>query len=287
MIVRLATRRSALALAQTAWVAASLRNAHPGLEVEHLEVESAGDHDRASPIARLTEVGAFVTALQEAVLAGRADAAVHSLKDLPTRPTPGLVLVAIPAREDPRDVLVSGGQTLAGLPAGARVGTGSPRRSAQVRLARPDVAVVPIRGNVDTRLKRVAPGDLDGVVLAAAGLRRLGRSGAVTEYLDPHRHVPCPGQGALAIEAREDDARLAELGAAVHHPATAAATGAERDWLHEIGVGCRSAAGAFAEAVGETHTLACFLDDERGPRHFCVRGAPGELAWAALAADRP
>jgi hydroxymethylbilane synthase len=203
--LRVATRRSALAKAQSADVGRRLA-ALLGQELELVEVTTVGDLD-SSPLSQIGGTGVFVTAVRQAVLDGAADVAVHSLKDLPTTPDARLVLAAVPAREDPRDVLVSrGGATLADLPPGARVGTGSPRRRAQLAVARPDLEILDLRGNVDTRLARVLggpgapPPDLDAIVLAAAGLARLGRSEVISEHLDPDLFVPAPGQGALAVE---------------------------------------------------------------------------------------
>jgi hydroxymethylbilane synthase len=211
--LRLGTRASALALSQSEQVAARLRAL--GFEVELVRIRTEGDRIRGS-LARIGGTGVFVTALREALLDGDCDVAVHSLKDLPTAPAAGIALAAVPEREDPRDVLCArDGLTLETLPQGARLGTGSPRRAAQLRLVRPDLEVVDIRGNVDTRLGRVAggPDGLDGVVLARAGLVRLGRLDAVTQVLEPDIVTPAPGQGALAVECRaEDDGASAEDG---------------------------------------------------------------------------
>ena len=205
--LRVATRRSALALAQSQAIGGRLA-ALTGRRLELVEVTTQGDLDRG-PLARIGGAGVFVAAVREAVADGRADVAVHSLKDLPTAPDPRLELAAVPAREDPRDALVArAGARLADLPSGARVGTGSPRRAAQLAAIRPDLDVVELRGNVDSRLGRVLGGradaepDLDAVVLATAGLTRLGRADQITEHLDPEQFVPAPGQGALAVEAR-------------------------------------------------------------------------------------
>ena len=205
--LRVATRRSARALAQSQAIGGRLA-ALTGRRLELVEVTTQGDLDRG-PLARIGGAGVFVAAVREAVADGRADVAVHSLKDLPTAPDPRLELAAVPAREDPRDALVArAGARLADLPSGARVGTGSPRRAAQLAAIRPDLDVVELRGNVDSRLGRVLGGradaepDLDAVVLATAGLTRLGRADQITEHLDPEQFVPAPGQGALAVEAR-------------------------------------------------------------------------------------
>src|SRR5207342_1845701 len=202
--IRLGTRASLLALTQSRWVAERLSVA-VGREVELVEVTTTGDRDDA-PLAQLGGTGVFVSALREALLDGRIDVAVHSLKDLPTGPAAGLALAAVPLREDPRDVVVArDGLTLGELPAGARIGTGSPRRTAQLLALGLGFDVVAIRGNVDTRIRKVSAGEVDAVVLARAGLARLGRMDEVTEVLDPLQMLPAPGQGALAVECRADD----------------------------------------------------------------------------------
>jgi hydroxymethylbilane synthase len=222
----LGTRGSALALAQSSIVAGALHKA-TGRTVELVEIATAGDRSGA-PIASLG-VGVFVSALREALTAKEIDFAVHSYKDLPTAEGAGLYIAAVPLREDPRDVLVArDGLTLTELPDGARIGTGAVRRIAQLAALGRDLECVPIRGNVDTRLRKVADGELDGVVLARAGLTRLGRAAEATEILDPMLMLPAPAQGALAVECRDDDGELRELLAALDHPGTRAAVTAER-----------------------------------------------------------
>lgn len=257
--IRLATRRSALALAQSRDVADRI-SLLTGRPVELVEVTTRGDVDPA-PLAQIGGTGVFVAAVRQALVDGLADVAVHSLKDLPTAPDERLALAAVPRREDPRDVLVSrDGAGLADLRPGARIGTGSPRRRAQIAAARPDVQVVDLRGNVDSRLARVA-GDadaascLDAIVLAAAGLARLGRSTSITEFLDPDLVVPAPGQGALAVEVRADLAEadpgapgaLTQALRALDDPPTRAAVTAERTLLATLGAGCSAPVGALAQ----------------------------------------
>lgn len=248
--LRLGTRRSALALAQSTTVADAIRR--QGQQVELVEVVTEGDRSSAA-ISTMGGTGVFVTELRRQLLDGRIDLAVHSLKDLPTQPADGLVVVARPTREDPRDALVSReGVTLAELASGSRVGTGSPRRTAQLRALGLGLEVVAIRGNVDTRLRRVDDGDLDAVVVAAAGLTRLGRLDAASELLDPGQMLPAPGQGALAIECRADDDALLAALAALDDPATRAATIAERTLLAALEAGCTAPVGALADvAVGD------------------------------------
>ncbi len=243
--LRLGTRASALATAQSGQVAAAL-SAAAGVAVELVPVTTHGDTSTAS-LAQIGGTGVFVSALRDALLDGRVDLAVHSLKDLPTAPAERLALAAVPPREDPRDALVArDGLTLLGLPPGARVGTGSPRRAAQLRALGRDLDVVDVRGNVDTRLGRVAPGDLDAVVLAAAGLARLGRTAVVTELIDPDQMLPAPGQGALAVEVRADRADLLAALAPLDDPGTRAAVTAERAVLAGLEAGCSAPVGALA-----------------------------------------
>jgi hydroxymethylbilane synthase len=291
MTFRLGTRGSALALAQSGYVAAA-RRAATGQEVELVEITTAGDRSSA-PVASLG-VGVFVSALREALLAKEIDFAVHSYKDLPTAPGEGLYIAAVPPRADPRDVLVArDGLTLAELPDGARLGTGAVRRIAQINALGRNLQCVPIRGNVDTRLRKVADGELDGVVLARAGLTRLGRGGEATEILDPLLMLPAPAQGALAVECRADDGELLELLAALDDPGTRAAVTAERALLAELEAGCSAPVAALADIaagdVGDEIYLrgAVFSPDGR----FGVRlSGTGTLAEAdqvgrRLAAD--
>jgi hydroxymethylbilane synthase len=250
MTLRLGTRGSALALAQSGLVADALRTA-TGQAVELVEISTAGDRSTA-PVASLG-VGVFVSALREAVLAKDIDFAVHSYKDLPTAPGEGLHIAAVPPRADPRDVLVArDGLTLAELPEGARLGTGAVRRIAQINALGRNLTCVPIRGNVDTRLRKVADGELDAVVLARAGLTRLGRGVEATEILDPLLMLPAPAQGALAVECRDDDGELLELLAALDDPGTRAAVTAERALLAELEAGCSAPVAALADiATGD------------------------------------
>jgi hydroxymethylbilane synthase len=246
--IRVATRASALARTQSGLVADAVR-AHSGREVVLVEVTTHGDADRTTPLASFGGVGVFVGAVRDAVLRGDADLAVHSLKDLPTGDADGLRIAAIPPREDPRDVLVArDGLTVQTLPAGATVGTGSPRRVAQLLALRPDLDVVAVRGNVDTRVGKVADGTLDAVVLAHAGLARLGRLDAVSQVLEPDLMLPAPGQGALAVECRdvEDDVALLDALRALDDDATRVAVTAERSLLAALEAGCSAPVGALA-----------------------------------------
>jgi hydroxymethylbilane synthase len=277
--LRLATRASALALAQSRLVADGLRAAWPDLHVELVTVVTEGDRRRDVPAAALGGKGIFTAAVQQAVLDGRADLAVHSAKDLPAAQVPGLVVAAVPEREDPRDVLLArrrlGG--LDDLPAGARVGTGSPRRVALLHWLRPGLEVVPLRGNVDSRVRKVHAGELDAVVLAAAGLRRLGLAGEAVP-LDPETFTPAPGQGCLAVEARQDDTRaLGLLGALTHRPSRVALRG-ERAFLRRLGGSCTLPAGALLRRAGDALEIQGFLSglDGKGLVRERLRGPAGD-----------
>jgi len=253
--LRLGTRASQLARTQSQAVADAL-TAAGGVPVELVHISTEGDRSSAA-IAQLGGTGVFVTAIRQALLEGTVDVAVHSYKDLPTLPEPGLTIAAVPPREDPRDALVArDGLTLGELPAGSTVGTGAPRRVAQLRALGLGLEVVPIRGNVDTRMARVGglgpDADLDAVVLARAGLSRLGRLGAVTETLDPLQVLPAPAQGALAVECRADDERTRQVLAALDDAATRACVVAERTTLAALEAGCSAPVAAYAElAEGE------------------------------------
>ena len=247
-LLRLGTRGSALALAQSGGVAATVI-AELRRHVEMVSVQTAGDVSSAA-IAQIGSTGVFVTALRDALLRDEVDVAVHSYKDLPTAPADGIVVVAVPQRQDARDVLIArDGLTLGELPAGSRVGTGSPRRTAQLLALGLGLEVVPIRGNVDTRIGKVASGEVDAVVLARAGLARLDRLDEVTEVIDPLQMLPAPAQGALAIECRADDDELIELLHALDDSDTRAAVDAERALLAALEGGCTAPIGAMAEVA--------------------------------------
>jgi hydroxymethylbilane synthase len=246
-----------LATTQSTWVADRLRAL--GQPVELVEIVTEGDTSTAS-LSTLGGTGVFAAALRKALLTGHVDLAVHSLKDLPTAPEPELVVAALPPREDPRDVLVSThGQTLGELPEGAVVGTGSPRRVAQLAALGLGLAVKDIRGNVDTRIRMAREGDVDAVVLARAGLARLGRLDEAAEVLDPLQMLPAPGQGALAVECRADDEETRRLLAELDDPDTRACVTAERSLLEALEAGCTAPVGALAEVVEGEHGLELSL----------------------------
>jgi len=252
--LRLGTRRSPLAMIQSRLVADAI-TARTGRAVELVQVTTHGDSS-TEPLTQIGGTGVFVNALREALLAGEVDLAVHSLKDLPTAQPEQILLAAIPLREDPRDALVArDGLTLGELPTGSRVGTGSPRRAAQLRALGLGLEVVAVRGNVDTRIGLVSGGELDAVVLARAGLARLGRLDAVTEVIDPIQMLPAPGQGALAVECRGDAAELVAAIGLLDDTSTRCAVTAERALLAALEAGCTAPVGALATVAADSVSL--------------------------------
>ncbi|HET9915284.1 MAG TPA: hydroxymethylbilane synthase, partial [Anaerolineales bacterium] len=248
MTLIFATRPSPLARAQTAHVIRSLQAAWPDLECEEQIITTQGDRIVDGPLPEIGGKGVFTGELESALLAGEVDAAVHSLKDLPVEEMPGITIASIPARDAAFDVLVSAnGQTLADLPEAARVGTSSPRRRAQLLACRPDLTILPVRGNVDTRVRKLISGEYDAIVLAAAGLTRLGLQEHITEILPLDVMLPAPGQGALGVQCRAEDQETLKLLASIHDPLTFAAVTAERAFLAELGGGCSLPVGAFAQ----------------------------------------
>jgi hydroxymethylbilane synthase len=270
-VLRVGTRGSALALRQTEETLTRLRRFHPEVNVEVITVRTQGDAQASAPLAGMGR-GIFVKEIEGELLAGRLDLAVHSLKDLPTRLPEGLALGAVLPRQDPRDVLVNRwGCHLAQLPAGARIGTSSPRRQAQLKSHCPQVSVLPIRGNVETRLNKAQGEDYDGAVLAAAGLIRLGLTEHVAEYLSPQQFVPPPGQGVLAVEVRADDDSLLELLHPVEDTTTRYAATAERAFLEKLGGGCQTPVGAYARSEGELLMLTVYLGAPEGKKAFLAK----------------
>ena len=239
------TRGSRLALAQTGLVVDALRAAHPGALFEIWEITTQGDRD-TKPLSEIGGQGVFTKAIEEALLRNEIDIAIHSMKDLPPRLTDGLVIAAVPKRGDARDVLVTkDGRTLADLPAGARIGTGSARRVVQLKALRPDIECVEIRGNVDTRIRKVDEGQYDAIVLAMAGLERLGLESRASQVFSVEEMVPSPGQGALAVQVRANDAEAIALVRSVDHNETHAAITVERAYLEALGADCSMAVGAY------------------------------------------
>ena len=275
--VRLGTRRSPMAMAQSQGIA-DLLTARTGRPVELVGIATHGDVSTAH-LTQLGGTGVFVSALREAVLAGQVDFAVHSLKDLPTGAAPGLTLAAVPARDDPRDALVTGsGAKLADLPRAARIGTGSPRRAAQLLLLRPDLRPVPIRGNAGTRLGKLDSGEVDAVVLAVAGLARLGLLDLVSQYFEPDEMLPAPGQGALAVECATDRPDLAAMLAVLDDPASRAATGAERSLLAALEAGCSAPVGAYAAGTGTLRLAAIVAAADGGAALRASAAGPADQA---------
>ena len=285
-IIRVGTRASDLARRQTAEALEKLRPLYPDLDFQVIPITTHGDAHAAAPLAGMG-LGVFVREIEQQLLSGQLDLAVHSLKDLPTRLPPGLTLAALLPRLDPRDCLVNRWNCpLAQLPAGARLGTSSPRRQAQLLHHRPDLAVVPLRGSVATRLRKAAGVECDGAILAAAGLHRLDLTDQIAEYLSPQQFVPPPGQGILAIETRADDDRMLPLLAAIDDLPARRAAAAERAFLAILGGGCQVPVGAYAQSEGELLTLTAFVGTADGRQSFWgkVRGPahnPRELAAAA------
>jgi len=263
-----------MAVAQSRQVA-DMITTRTGRQVEIVGVTTLGDVSKAQ-LTQIGGTGVFVSALREALLAGEVDLAVHSLKDLPTGPAAGIALAAVPPRDDPRDALVArDGAKLADLPPGARIGTGSPRRAAQLLGLRRDLRCVPIRGNAGTRLDKVSDGELDGVVLAYAGLARIGYVTAVTQVFEPDEMLPAPGQGALAVECQDGDLELADLLAAVTDQASVAAVTAERSLLEALEAGCSAPIGAYAAGMDPLRMRAAVMSTD-GSRVLRAHGAaPG------------
>jgi hydroxymethylbilane synthase len=259
------TRGSRLALRQTGLVLDLLRAANPGAAFEVREVRTEGDRNSDVSLSAIGGQGVFVKEIEAALARGGIDLAVHSLKDVPADLGPGLTLAAMPPRADPRDALVArAGSALAGLASGARVGTGSARRAVQLLALRSDLQPADIRGNVDTRVRKVDEGQYDGAVLAVAGLERLGLLERATEVFEPGVMLPAVGQGALVIEARADDAEAVRIARAIDHRETRLACAAERAFLRRLGGGCRLPFGALAEVRGDTLRIRGFISDEKG-----------------------
>lgn len=283
--LRLGTRGSQLAVTQSEWVAGEIRR-HSGLEVELVVIRTTGDRIQDRPLAEIGGRGLFTRELDEALLEGRVDLAVHSLKDLPTVLPDGLALAAIPRREDPRDVLVGPkgrAATLATLDRGARVGTGSLRRKALALAHRPDLVVEPIRGNLDTRIAKVDRGEYDAIVLAAAGMRRLGWTDRISEALEPAGWLPAPAQGALAVVTRVEDLETARVWSdGLDDRPARAAVRAERQVLHALEAGCQLPVGALAIPYGGGMRLRAIVASPDGKRAVRAEASGREDAAVSL-----
>jgi hydroxymethylbilane synthase len=273
--VKIGSRGSKLALVQSRSVVANLSRIYPHLKFELTEVSTTGDRSWEIPLDKLGSEGVFVKDLEEALLKGRIDLAVHSLKDMPTFIPEGLRLAAVTERGDPRDVLVSRSGKLSELPKGSKIGTGSPRRAVQLLAQRPDLQIYGLRGNIETRLRKVSPlTELDGIITAAAALIRLGMEDRVTEHLPPETFVPAVGQGALGIEIRSSDTVIAEIVAPLNDELAWQEVTAERVFLKSLGGGCRAPIAAFGRANGGILHLRGMVSDSRGTRllHAEVEG---------------
>lgn len=263
---RIGTRASQLALWQANWVKGELEKRYPGMTVELVKIKTIGDKILDVPLAQVGGKGLFVKEIEEAMLRGEIDIAVHSMKDVPTEFPEGLGLYCITEREDPRDAVISNGVKFADLPLGARIGTSALRRQAQLLKVRPDLQMVIIRGNVETRMRKLTDENLDAVILAAAGLKRLGFADQVTEYLPVELSLPAIGQGALGIECRLDDETIKETIAFFNHPDTAHAVRAERALLWRCEGGCQVPIAAHGQVAGDTLTLTGFVASVDGSR---------------------
>ena len=283
--IRVGTRGSALALVQTKIFVASLAEVAPHIQTETVILSTGGDTDKLTPLSILGGQGIFAKELEAALLAGSIDVAVHSAKDLTSELLPGLTLGAILNRNDPRDVLLTrDGTLLQDLPAGARVGTSSRRRVMQLRQARPDLRSVELRGNVDTRLRKLAEGEVDAAIMAAAGIVRMGWSERITDFLPVHTFVPPPGQGALGIECRSDDVSIRSLLERVNDEIVAAEVETERAFLRAVGGGCQSPVGAFAKIDRDTVTLHAMLADDEMTA-ACYQNATSNLERSTVMAQ--
>ncbi len=258
-IVRVGTRGSRLALAQTGQVIETLRATHPSISFESVVIKTTGDIRSDVPFAAVGTKGMFVKEIEEALLSSAIDLAIHSLKDMPGELPAGLALGAVPTREDPRDALVSHGVTLDKLHLGARIGSSSLRRQAQIRAFRPDLIVDDLRGNLDTRIRKLDDGNFDGIILACAGLERLGLTSRISERLSIDISVPAPGQGALALEVRAEDSETKNLLDSVNDKDASDAITAERAFQLTLDGGCHVPAGAFAEVRGDVLSIIAMI----------------------------
>lgn len=267
--LRIGTRRSPLALWQANWVKSELLKRYPSLSIQLVTIKTKGDKILDVPLAKVGGKGLFVKEIEEALLDNRVDLAVHSMKDMPADLPPGLCIGPVPQRANPADVLIAKDNVpLARLPAGARIGTSSLRRAAQLRCARPETDIVPLRGNLDTRLRKlVDPAEgLDAIILAAAGVLRLGLENRITEYLDSRIMLPAAGQGALCIEVRQSDRAVAEIVDILNHPPTALAVAGERSFLHRLEGSCQVPIAAYAEIEGNRIQIDGLVADVEGQK---------------------
>ena len=285
-VLTVATRGGALAIAQTEHVVATLKKIHPGIEIEIKQVTTTGDRDRRTALWNLKDTGFFTSQLEDVLTAGQADFAVHSFKDLPTAEREGLTIAAVFDRNFVEDCLVctSPLDSIEQLPKGAKMGTSSLRRAAQLRHLRLDLEPTPIRGNVHTRLKKLETGGFDTVLLARAGLERLGLADRISFVFDPNEFVPAPAQGALAIQTRANDTETNKLIAAIDDDNARTTTSAERKILTTMQCGCHAPVGAYAKINGSEISIRAFISDLQG-QNFIVRQAIGPIAQAENLAE--
>jgi hydroxymethylbilane synthase len=263
--LRIGTRGSKLALWQANWVKSEVERLNPGLTPELVIIKTKGDKILDVPLAKVGGKGLFVKEIEEALLSGDIDIAIHSMKDMPAEIPAGLCIGAVPMRECPQDVLLSNGHVpLENLPSGARIGTSSLRRSSQLKKIRPDVTILPLRGNIDTRLKKLADGEFDAIILAAAGVIRLGLDDRITEYIDTNVMLPSVGQGALCIETRIDDPTVAPIVSAMNHPETFTVVAGERLFLHRLEGGCQIPIAGYGSLIDGRYVLTGLVADLDG-----------------------
>ncbi len=286
-VLTVATRGGALAIAQTEHVVATLKRIHPGIEIEIKQVTTTGDRDRRTALWNLKDTGFFTSQLEDVLTAGQADFAVHSFKDLPTAEQEGLTVAAVFDRNFVEDCLVCASpiDSIEPLPKGAKMGTSSLRRAAQLRHLRPDLEPTPIRGNVHTRLNKLETDDFDAVLLARAGLERLGLADRISFVFDPDEFIPAPAQGALAIQTRADDTKTNQLIAAINDANAKTTTSAERKILTTMQCGCHAPVGAYAKIIGSEISIRAFISDLQG-QDFIARQATGPIAEAENLAEK-
>jgi hydroxymethylbilane synthase len=286
-VLTAATRGGDLAVAQTRIIISALKKTHPGIQIKIKKITTKGDHDTRSALWDLKSTGFFTSQVEDALLAGRADFAVHSFKDLPTQQREGLTLTAICERQFPEDCLLTNDaiNSIKQLPHSAKIGTSSLRRAAQIKHLRADLTPLPIRGNVTTRIKLLQQGKFDAIILARAGIERLGLGGKISLCFDPQQFIPAPAQGALAVQTRTDDSAATELIAAIDNEKLRTITFAERQVLITMQCGCHAPVGAFAKITGNDMEICAFISELQG-KNFISRRLTGPAANADKLAEK-